>query len=469
MFNNILLISILYFCINCLPQTYYGYQALQKEKENNQMVFGILALMGSSSNGAIGTTLNNGSTTSKYSIGGTITGLNSDGLVLQNNGGDDLSVNSGSTNFTFATKLVGASNYSVTVKIQPTGMECSLSNGTGTANADITNVNVNCIIVGIVTTLAGSGNEGSADGTGTSASFYRPFGITTDGTNLYVADNLNYKIRKIVIASKVVTTLAGSGSQGLTDATGTSASFNAPIDITTDGINLYVTDYNKIRKIDISSGVVTTLAGSTSHGSADGTGTSASFASPSGITIEGSNLYVADAANHKIRKIVISSGFVTTLAGSGSQGSEDGMGTAASFNVPYRITTDGTNLYIADFSNHKIRKIEISSKVVTTLAGSGSQGSTDGTGTSASFSFPVGITNDGTNLYVVDSYNNKIRKIVMLSGVVTTFAGSGSIGSEDGTGTGASFSLPKGITTDGANLYVADAFSNKIRKIEWIK
>jgi len=104
----------------------------------------------------------------------------------------------------------------------------------------------------VVTTLAGTGSSGSANGTGTSASFYNPMGITTDGTNLYVADTNNHLIRKIVISTEVVTTVAGTGSSGSVNGTGTSASFSGPTGITTDGTNLYVTDYlnNWIRKIE---------------------------------------------------------------------------------------------------------------------------------------------------------------------------------------------------------------------------
>jgi len=264
-----------------------------------------------------------------------------------------------------------------------------------------------------VTTLAGTGSSGSANGTGTSASFEYPKRITTDGTNLYVADQNNHLIRKIVISTGAVTTVAGTGSSGSANGTGTSASFNLPHGITTDGTNLYVADMSNhlIRQIVISTGAVTTVAGTGSSGSANGTGTSASFNNPSGITTDGTNLYVADQRNHLIRKIVISTGAVTTVAGTGSSGSADGTGTSASFNYPRGITTDGTNLYVADTWNHLIRKIVISTGVVTTVAGTGSSGSANGTGTSASFSFPNGITTDGTNLYVADQINHLIRKI----------------------------------------------------------
>ena len=264
-----------------------------------------------------------------------------------------------------------------------------------------------------VTTLAGTGSSGSANGTGTSASFYSPFGITTDGTNLYVGDTNNHLIRQIVISTGVVTTVAGTGDNGSANGTGTAASFYEPQGITTDGTNLYVAGNktNLIRQIVISTGVVTTLAGTGSPGSSNGTGTAASFNYPGGITTDGTNLYVADWGNHRIRKIVISTGVVTTLAGTGSPGSSNGTGTAASFNYPEGITTDGTNLYVGDTSNHLIRKIVISTGVVTTVAGTGSSGSANGTGTSASFNSPYGITTDGTNLYVTDTLNNLIRKI----------------------------------------------------------
>ena len=198
----------------------------------------------------------------------------------------------------------------------------------------------------VVTTIAGTGNTGSADGTGTSASFYSPQGITTDGTNLYVT-NRNNLIRQIVISTVVVTTVAGTGSSGSANGTGTSASFGEPRGITTDGTNLYVaTNNNLIRQIVISTGVVTTVAGTGSAGTADGTGTSASFTRPKGITTDGTNLYVADDdQSGLVRQIVISTGVVTKVSDRGV------------IREPKKITTDGTNLYVTD-SNHIIRKIE---------------------------------------------------------------------------------------------------------------
>ena len=323
----------------------------------------------------------------------------------------------------------------------------------------------------IVTTLAGSGS-GQTNETGTSASFDQPFGITTDGTNLYVADNKNHLIRQIGIDNRSVTTLAGSADNfGDTNGTGTSALFKNPKGITTDGTNLYVADTENrlIRQIVISTGVVTTLAGA-GPGDDDGTGTSASFRNPYDITTDGTNLYVADTLNNKIRKIVISTGVVTTFAGPAAgtttSGSTNATGTSARFYEPLGITTDGTNLYVADTKNHLIRQIGIDNRSVTTLAGTdGTPGTTDDTGTSASFHGPTGIATDGSNLYVADRTGHLIRRIVISTGVVTTLAGSIS-GSTNATGTSAKFKAPSGITSDGIDLYVLDKNNHRIRKID---
>ena len=145
---------------------------------------------------------------------------------------------------------------------------------------------------------------------------------------------------------------------------------------------------------------------------------------------------------------------------------DNATGTDARFYYPSKITTDGTNLYVAEYLGNRIRKIVIATADVTTLAGSGESATTDGTGTDAAFKAPFGITTDGTNLYVAEFTGNKIRKIVIATGVVTTLAGSGTANTTDGTGTDANFYNPSGITTDGTSLYVAGYTSNKIRKIE---
>jgi hypothetical protein len=325
-----------------------------------------------------------------------------------------------------------------------------------------------------VKTVAGyAGYTGTVDGVGTAARFDYPYGITTDGTNLYVADTNNHTIRVISVSTGTVTTFAGAAStSGSTNGTGTAARFNHPEGIASDGTNLYVADTgnNTIRQIVISTKAVTTLAGvAGAVGTADGTGTAARFNYPTGISTHGGYVYVADTDSHTIRKIVISSGVVTTLAGkAATAGSADGTGSGAQFNYPYGIATDGTYVYVADANNNTIRKVVITSGIVTTLTGAaGSIGSSDGTGTTALFNYPVGLTMDDSNLYIADTGNNTIRKMVISSGDVTTLAGAvDTAGSTDATGSDARFNYPTGLTVLGDYLYVADAGNSTIRSVK---
>jgi hypothetical protein len=324
------------------------------------------------------------------------------------------------------------------------------------------------------TTLAGTaGGEGSADGTGSAALFKYPNGVAVDATgNVYIADESNHTIRKIT-SGGVVTTLAGTaGSQGSTDGTGSAARFASPAGVAADVEgNVYVADRanHSIRKIT-SGGVVTTLAGSSASdtGSSDGAGSSARFWAPRSVAVDDrGTVYVADTANHTIRKIT-PGGEVSTLAGTaGSLGSTDGTGSAARFYQPRGVAVDAArNVYVADWVNHTIRKIT-SDGVVTTLAGTaGSSGSTDGTGSAARFNRPLGVAVDAAdNVYVTDGSNHTIRKITS-GGVVTTLAGTaGSTGSTDGIGSAAQFDSPAGVAVDAAgNLYVADQSNHTIRK-----
>ena len=269
-----------------------------------------------------------------------------------------------------------------------------------------------------------------------------------------MADYFNNKIRKIT-PSGVVSTLAGSGTAGYEDGIGVNATFNRPEAICVD-INgyVYVTEFSpNIRKIS-SLGIVTTL---------DGTGY---LSSPTGICIDSDDhLFVADCQLHKLFKIS-SAGVITTYAGSGEEGSSDGVDSVASFKCPWGICTDGIgNIYVADANDNKIRKVN-QLGTVTTLAGSGILGATDGTGNNASFYNPHGVYSDATgNIYVADTWNHKIRKI-SAQGDVTTFAGSGMAGSTDTTCVTASFNVPHGICIGASGeVYVADFNNHKIRKI----
>lgn len=343
----------------------------------------------------------------------------------------------------------------------------------------------NKVYSGSVTTFAGAAGIASAvDGTSTMARFNLPTGITLYGTKLYIADSGNNTIRKIDISASgiPVTTLAGVAPfSGPTDGPGATARFFNPSGITTDSTNLYVADTfnHTIRGIDISaSGVpVSTLAGAAGFfESTDGTGAAARFNNPFGIVSNGiypgNILYVADTSNSIIRRIDPLAGVVGTIAGNAasSVGVTDGPGTDARFNKPSGITTDGIYLYVADTSNHTIRKIDVSSSTadVTTVAGSATiPGAADGIGAAATFNLPAGILWSGGILYVADTGNHTIRQIILATGVVTTLAGAAGIpGTTDGTGSAARFKFPTGITTDGASLYVTDTYNHTIRRIQ---
>jgi len=320
----------------------------------------------------------------------------------------------------------------------------------------------------VVSTFAGTNTPDSGNGTGTEARFNYPDGMAVDSSgNAYVTDYSNHRIRKITPAG-VVSTLAGRRS-GYKDGTGTDAQFFYPAGVAVDSSgNVYVADtYNhRIRKITPKGGV-STLAGSGrgGRGFADGTGTDAQFFFPSNVAVDPEgNVYVADASNHRIRKITPKGG-VSTIAGDGTPGYTDGTGTVARFNLPYDVTVDSSgNAYVTDFSNHRIRKITPMG-MVTTFAGS-TEGFADGTGTEAQFYHPDGVDVDSEgNVYVADSFNNRIRKITP-AGVVSTIAGDGTPGYTDGTGTEAQFYHPAGVAVDSSgNVYVGDFINNRIRKI----
>ena len=358
--------------------------------------------------------------------------------------------------------------------------------------ADTTNNTIRKITTGgAVTTLAGSpGQAGVADGTGSGASFNNPSGIATNGTLIYVADTSNHSIRQVTTAG-VVTTLAGSPTLfGSNNGQGSAGQFYYPTGLAVDSTgNIYVADtFNETIRVVTPTGSVTTLAGTAilgtsttgKIGNTNGTGTAATFNSPTGVAVDGSgNVYVADSANNTIRKI--SSGVVTTFAGGNNLGTDfffTGVaGPTAHFNNPKSAALDSSgNLYVVDTNNHMIRKIAASGAVVTIFDGNTTSGvqpipgyADSTTSTSVRFFYPSGIVADGVgNLYVADTGNHVIRKIVISSAAVTTLCGTaGAIGSADGTTSAAQFNNPTGIAVNsaGTKLYVADTNNHTIRQI----
>ncbi len=354
---------------------------------------------------------------------------------------------------------------------------------------------------GVVTTLAGSGGAGFPDGPASLASFNGPGGVAIDPSgNVYVTDVLNNRVRKITAGGMVSS--IGSGIAAATDGPSTSAAFIGPKGVAADATgNIYVADTgtNRIRKI-APDGLVSTVAGTGERGSTDGPAAVALFRHPEGVAVSGSgNVYVADTLNHLIRRIT-PAGVVSTLAGSGAVGSNNGPGAGASFNRPTGVAVDAAeNVYVTDSGNHKVRFIT-SAGVVSTFAGTGVQSGSNGPTASASFDTVRGPALDAAgNLYVIDGVQ-RIRKIA--NGQVTTLTASpiggsaGVAGGDDTTLTVADpenrrivqlkpggsliafpgpdflgkspFVTPMGVTlTTWGDTWIADAGSHQIKVVTW--
>jgi glucose/arabinose dehydrogenase len=275
--------------------------------------------------------------------------------------------------------------------------------------------------------LAGSGREGFADGAGAAAQFSYPSGVAVDGEgSIIIVDTNNHRVRKIT-PDGTVSTLAGSGSKGFADGAGAAAQFSYPYGVAVDGQgSIIITDTlnHRVRKIT-PDGTVSTLAGSGRSGFSDGAGAAAEFHGPCGVAVDGKGgIIIADFSNHRVRKIT-PDGTVSTLAGSGNEGFADGAGAAAQFHGPFGIAVDGEgSIIIADEYNHRVRKITPDG-TVSTLAGSGRAGFADGAGAAAQFNYPSGVAVDGEGSIIIADYHNKrLRKITPDGTVSTLFAGS---------------------------------------------
>jgi uncharacterized protein (TIGR03437 family) len=332
---------------------------------------------------------------------------------------------------------------------------------------------------GTIITVAGGGQGAGDGGAATSAALVNPDGVAVDASgNLYIADDGSYRVRK-VSAAGIITTAAGDGSFSFSGDGGpaVAAQFDGPWGVAVDaGGNLFIadTDGDRIRMVS-PEGIVTTVAGDGSSGfSGDGEpATSAQLSRPQGVAVDaGGNLYVADTGNSRIRK-VSASGTITTVAGAGSSGfsGDGGPATSAQLDGPQGLAVDqGGNLYIADTANHRIRKVTPSG-IITTVAGDGISGFSGqgdgGPATKASLVYPAGVAVDTSgSLYIADPWDFRIRK-VSPSGTITTVAGSsGGYSGDGGPATSAKLFYPQAVAIDASgNLYIADASNARIRKV----
>jgi sugar lactone lactonase YvrE len=319
---------------------------------------------------------------------------------------------------------------------------------------------------GVVTTLAGSGLVGSADGTGTVATFYSPFSVALDGSgNTLVVDATTHNIRRVTPAGVVTTVAGGSGASAL-DGAALVARFYAPRGIAVDSSGTVLvadTGNSLIRRL--ASGQVSTLAGAFGVGYADGDARVARFNQPLGIVAHSSGHYVIDRSNHVIRNVA-RSGLVTTLAGrAGVLGVADGAAAVATFNYPFMGTLEANgNLLVADVNNHRIRRVTPTGNVTTIGTLVWWSSSLDGSEATARFDTPIALATapDG-NVYLSErGVSNRIRRLA--TGNVTTVAGR--LHYLDGTGLNARFNAPYSVAVDLAgNVYVADTSNHRIRKM----
>ena len=337
---------------------------------------------------------------------------------------------------------------------------------------------------GIISTIAGTGEWGyrGDGGLAIEAQLSEPHGVAVDAVgNVYITSYWNHRVRKVDAGTGTISTIVGTGGWGYSGDGGlaTQAELRYPSAVTVDGAgNLYIADEgnHRVRKIEAVTGTISTIAGTGEWGySGDGgPAIEAQLRYPSAVTVDGAgSFYIADSGNHRIRKVSAFTGTISTIAGTGEWGysGDGGPAIEAQLGYPQAVAVDHVgNLYIADFHNNRIRKMDAATGTISTIAGTGEWGDRGdgGPATQAQLGYPEGVAVDGAgNLYISDSRNNRIRKVSAFTGTISTIAGTGEWGysGDGGPATQAQLGYPEGVAVDGAgNLYIADG--RRVRKVE---
>jgi sugar lactone lactonase YvrE len=336
---------------------------------------------------------------------------------------------------------------------------------------------------GDIATVAGNGSRTFTGdgGLSTEAQLARPGGVAIrDDGSILIADAANQRVRHVDSDSRIITTFSGSGEYGSAGdggpATAATHSWPGGVAVDTDD-NVYVCDRfaQTIRRIDSQTGIITTIAGIGERGfSGDGgPATLATFEGPNNIAVSlDGHLYVADSGNHRIRRVDLGTGLIDTVAGNGTSGfaGDGGPATMAALGGPGGVAVDATgNLFIADSDNSRIRRVDAATGTIQTVAGGGSSGADGGPATDVSLLYPEGVAigPDG-HLYIADTYHDSVRVVDEVNGTITTLAGSGTRGflGDAGPATGAAMTVPESLTLDHeGNLYIADTNNNRVRVV----
>ena len=334
-----------------------------------------------------------------------------------------------------------------------------------------------------VDSLAGAGTAGHGGdgGLATEAVLHLPYGVSVDSAgNVFIADALNHRVRRIDAETGLIETLAGAGERGFEGDGGPApdALLSFPRGIAVDAAgNVYVADTNnhRVRAINAETGRIQTLAGTGQRGFGGdgGLASGAMLRQPSGVAVDSAgNVYVADTANNRVRKIDVQTGLIETLAGTGEHGhgGDGGPASAALLGQPSGVAVDSAgNVYVADTANNRVRKIDAQTGLIGTLAGTGQRGfeGDGGLASEASLRLPVGVAVDSAgDVYVTDTYSNRVRRVAGQTGLIETLAGTGEsgFGGDGGPASEALLNQPSGVALDPAgNVYVADRRNHRVR------
>jgi hypothetical protein len=335
-------------------------------------------------------------------------------------------------------------------------------------------------VPGTIHTFAGYGAPGFAGDAGlaTLARLALPFGVAAGNGALFIADADNHRVRRVNLSTCTIETIAGTGVAGFSGDGGAAvnARLNTPRGVAVSGDTLYVADSNnhRVRQIDLTTGVITTVAGSGDFTFAGdgGAALAAGISGPFNVSVSGGSLFIADRGNHRVRRVDLLSGTITTVAGNGvaTFGGDGGPATAASLSFPRGMAVVNGGLFVADSGNNRVRRVDLTSGIITTAAGDGSGGlGADGVpATTTSVWAPTGLASEGDGVIVAEENGHRVRRLDLVTGTITTLAGTGVAGAsgDEGPGTAAELRNPGGVAVGPGAIYIADTHNHRVRRLD---